>query len=261
MLEPHEGAAQPGAQQVLAVQHLDCDPALQDLVVALRAFPPNGRGTPLIGCSIDPTQQGLAAMQSFLRQIGSYAHPADVARRQVAVALARGRQQVLDQRDRMVDVGLGAVDANLAAASNAVIIGFNVRADAAAYLDLAQYEAWTPLKTGSSLGAPEIDRDATTAEPANTAAPDRAEALKDRLLEPAPPIVDWSRAPLYALFLTVLPAAAGMLVVTARPRTSTPTTSASPRRWWRPMAANSFSSISRLWNTEKSRPFSDKNMV
>ena len=40
---------------------------LQDVVVALRAFPPGGSATPLIGCSIDPTQEGLAAMQQFLR--------------------------------------------------------------------------------------------------------------------------------------------------------------------------------------------------
>lgn len=40
---------------------------LQDLVVALRAFPPGGQKAPLISCSIDPTQEGLAAMQHFLR--------------------------------------------------------------------------------------------------------------------------------------------------------------------------------------------------
>ena len=42
---------------------------LQDVVVALRAFPSGGRATPLIGCSIDPTQEGLAAMQQFTRSI------------------------------------------------------------------------------------------------------------------------------------------------------------------------------------------------
>ena len=40
---------------------------LQDLVVALRAFPPKGEVTQFIGCSIDPTPEGLAAMQQFLR--------------------------------------------------------------------------------------------------------------------------------------------------------------------------------------------------
>lgn len=48
---------------------------LQDLVVGLRAFPPIGKGTQLIGCSIDPTPEGLAAMQRFLSSIGSYATP------------------------------------------------------------------------------------------------------------------------------------------------------------------------------------------
>lgn len=42
---------------------------LQDLVVALRAFPSGGESVPLIGCSIDPTQEGLAAMQKFVRGI------------------------------------------------------------------------------------------------------------------------------------------------------------------------------------------------
>ena len=50
---------------------------LQDLVVALRAFPPDGGGTQVIGCSIDPTEEGLAAMQHFLRSIGSRATPGD----------------------------------------------------------------------------------------------------------------------------------------------------------------------------------------
>lgn len=40
---------------------------LQDTAVALRMFPPDGKETSLIGCSIDPTQQGLASMQHFLR--------------------------------------------------------------------------------------------------------------------------------------------------------------------------------------------------
>ena len=48
---------------------------LQDLVVALRAFPPDGKETAVIGCSIDPTQEGLAAMQQFLNQIGVHATP------------------------------------------------------------------------------------------------------------------------------------------------------------------------------------------
>jgi hypothetical protein len=49
---------------------------LQDLVVALRAFPPNQTKTPMVGCSIDPTQEGLASMQRFLQSTGRYATPA-----------------------------------------------------------------------------------------------------------------------------------------------------------------------------------------
>lgn len=38
---------------------------LQDLVVALRAYPPSGRPTQIIGCSIDATQEGLANLQKY----------------------------------------------------------------------------------------------------------------------------------------------------------------------------------------------------
>jgi len=74
---PAEGWAVTPAGRVVGITSLRPVVQLQDLVVALRAFPPNGRPTPLIGCSIDPTQEGLASMQRFLRSIGSYATPAD----------------------------------------------------------------------------------------------------------------------------------------------------------------------------------------
>lgn len=48
---------------------------LQDLAVALRAFGPGVKGPSVIGCSIDPTQEGLAAMQQFLRQVGANVVP------------------------------------------------------------------------------------------------------------------------------------------------------------------------------------------
>lgn len=50
---------------------------LQDLVVALRAHPPGGQEGPVIGCSIDPTPEGLARMREFLQRIGRTATPAD----------------------------------------------------------------------------------------------------------------------------------------------------------------------------------------
>ena len=50
---------------------------LQDLIVALRAYPPHGNSLNVIGCSIDPTPEGLARMQDFLRQLGGQATPDD----------------------------------------------------------------------------------------------------------------------------------------------------------------------------------------
>jgi hypothetical protein len=43
---------------------------LEDLATAVRAFAPGHPGDRLIGCSIDPTKEGLAAMQDFLRRVG-----------------------------------------------------------------------------------------------------------------------------------------------------------------------------------------------
>lgn len=52
---------------------------LQDLVVALRTFAPGASraNNGAVFCSIDPTQEGLAKMQQFLRQIGGRATPRD----------------------------------------------------------------------------------------------------------------------------------------------------------------------------------------
>lgn len=43
---------------------------LEDVVVALRAFSPQQRKSAVITCSIDPTREGLANMQEFLRRVG-----------------------------------------------------------------------------------------------------------------------------------------------------------------------------------------------
>ena len=50
---------------------------LQDLITALRCFAPDAKPVPLIGCSIDPTKEGLANMQQFLQTVGSRATPND----------------------------------------------------------------------------------------------------------------------------------------------------------------------------------------
>jgi len=64
---PAEGWASNPAGRVVGITTGRPVVQLQDLVVALRAFPPGGDKTSLIGCSIDPTQEGLASMQNFLR--------------------------------------------------------------------------------------------------------------------------------------------------------------------------------------------------
>jgi hypothetical protein len=50
---------------------------LQDLAVALRTFAPGGKRNPLVFCSIDPTQDGLARMQQFLNEVGRTIGPGD----------------------------------------------------------------------------------------------------------------------------------------------------------------------------------------
>lgn len=64
---PAEGWVADAAGRVVGITSRRPVLQLQDAVVALRAFPPGGKSTPMIGCSIDPTQEGLAAMQDFLR--------------------------------------------------------------------------------------------------------------------------------------------------------------------------------------------------
>jgi hypothetical protein len=50
---------------------------LEDLVAALRAFPPSGEQTQALVVSIDPTQEGLAAMRQFLVNISGRVTPND----------------------------------------------------------------------------------------------------------------------------------------------------------------------------------------
>lgn len=53
---------------------------LQDLVVALRAYPPSGQNTKAMVVSIDPTQEGLTKMRQFLVAISGRVTPADAGR-------------------------------------------------------------------------------------------------------------------------------------------------------------------------------------
>ena len=62
---------------------------LEDLAAALRCFAPGQPSNHAIGCSIDPTQEGLAALQDFMRRVGRVNPKSDVA------GLVSGMQQAL----------------------------------------------------------------------------------------------------------------------------------------------------------------------
>ena len=54
---------------------------LDDVIVALRAYGPQGRPVDFIGCSIDPTQEGLARMQEYFNQFNGAVPPGASAAR------------------------------------------------------------------------------------------------------------------------------------------------------------------------------------
>ncbi len=68
---PAEGWATDASGRVVGITSGRPVLRLEDLVVALRAFPPGKSGAEVIGCSIDPTPEGLAATQQFLRSLPS----------------------------------------------------------------------------------------------------------------------------------------------------------------------------------------------
>jgi len=67
---------------------------LQDLIVALRAYPPGNNAANVIGCSIDPTQEGLQRMQQALAAIGRQIRPGDGPRIAKTLRQALGYQNV-----------------------------------------------------------------------------------------------------------------------------------------------------------------------
>jgi uncharacterized protein DUF1598 len=67
---PSEAWAEAPSGRTLAIDSGRPALDLDDLVVALRAFPPGpSKQKPFIYCSIDPTQDGLARLNEFLRQL------------------------------------------------------------------------------------------------------------------------------------------------------------------------------------------------
>ncbi len=72
---PAEGFGRDSNDRLVGVDSGKPCVLLEDLVVALRAFPPQGNTSNMIKVSIDPTQEGLARMQETLKQIGSTYQP------------------------------------------------------------------------------------------------------------------------------------------------------------------------------------------
>jgi hypothetical protein len=70
---------------------------LQDLVVALRAFGPDGASVHQVGCSIDPSEAGLKKMQDFLVSIAGRVGPGD------ANKIAAGLKESLGKHSVRVD--------------------------------------------------------------------------------------------------------------------------------------------------------------
>jgi hypothetical protein len=68
---PAEAWAEAPGGRVLGIESGRPVLELQDLIVALRTFPPGAdNNKPFIFCSIDPTEEGLARMHEFLRDLG-----------------------------------------------------------------------------------------------------------------------------------------------------------------------------------------------
>ena len=72
---PAEGWVENLAGRIVGLESARPTLLLEDLVVALRAFPPSGKQAGMVFCSIDPTQEGLARMQQFLLKMGGRATP------------------------------------------------------------------------------------------------------------------------------------------------------------------------------------------
>ncbi|MGL6226102.1 MAG: DUF1598 domain-containing protein [Thermoguttaceae bacterium] len=75
---------------------------LQDVVVALRTFAPRGTQPGVVGCSIDPTEEGLAAMRQFVRNTPILS-PNPVVAEQQKMQFMNGVQQTLGFHTIRVD--------------------------------------------------------------------------------------------------------------------------------------------------------------
>ena len=74
---PAEGWIEGAAGRILGIESRQPVLELQDLIVALRTFPPESNSNPVVYCSIDATSEGLSRMQQFLSRLGRTIRPGD----------------------------------------------------------------------------------------------------------------------------------------------------------------------------------------
>ncbi len=127
---PAEGWAADPAGRVCGIQTGRPVVELQDLIVALRAFPPGGRGAANIGCSIDPTQEGLKKLQEYIRRAPPNGSGPDTERFVSGMKEALGMQNVTvngvpsdthfahvlveaDYRMKLISIGVESAPINL----------------------------------------------------------------------------------------------------------------------------------------------------
>lgn len=91
---PAEGFGPNVAGRMIGIQTGRAVLELQDLAVALRAFPPGGKEAKTLGCSIDPTPEGLAQMRQFLVNIQGRTTPADAGKIAAGLRETLGLQTV-----------------------------------------------------------------------------------------------------------------------------------------------------------------------
>lgn len=90
---PAEGYVSDAAGRTVGISTQQPVLQLDDLLVALRAYPPGTNTRPFIGCTIDPNPDGLKRLLDFQRTIPKTIP--QYARQQVAEQIARGSRQAL----------------------------------------------------------------------------------------------------------------------------------------------------------------------
>ena len=90
---PAEGLVRDAAGRAVGIRNGRPALLLEDLAVALRAFPPGKLRKPFVGCTIDPSEEGLARLRDFQKKVPSVVPKH--ARRLVASQILTGTRDAL----------------------------------------------------------------------------------------------------------------------------------------------------------------------